>query len=147
MLVLVAQLVKAMLRTGIVPDFVTVDGGEGGTGAAPPGEEEGGRWEDLRGASPRVSISAIFPRAEFSNSVGMPMAEGLTLVHGLLLGAGLRDEVRITAAGKIVTGFNVVRTLALGADTCSAARAMLFALGCIQSLKCNTNKCPTGWSE
>ena len=106
-----------MLRTGVLPDFITVDGGEGGTGAAPP---------------------------EFSNSVGMPMAEGLTLVHGLLIGAGLRDEVRITSAGKILTGFSVVRTLALGADTCSAARAMLFALGCIQSLKCNTNKCPTG---
>lgn len=90
-----------MLRTGVTPDFVTVDGGEGGTGAAPP---------------------------EFSNSVGMPMNEGLTLVHGILLGAGLRDEVRITAAGKIVTGFNVVRTLALGADTVSAARAMLFAV-------------------
>lgn len=90
-----------MLSTGVTPDFITVDGGEGGTGAAPP---------------------------EFSNSVGVPMAEGLTLVHGILLGAGLRDEVRVTAAGKIVTGFNVVRTLALGADTCSAARAMLFAV-------------------
>ena len=112
-----AALVRAMLATGVVPDFITVDGAEGGTGAAPP---------------------------EFSNSVGMPMAEGLTLVHALLLGAGLRDRVKVIAAGKVLTGFSVVRTLAMGADVCNAARAMLFALGCIQSHKCNTNKCPTG---
>ena len=112
-----AQLVKAMLATGIAPDFVTVDGAEGGTGAAPP---------------------------EFSNSVGMPMVEGLTLVNGMLLGAGLRDRVRLIAAGKVLTGFSIVRTLALGADVTNSARAMLFALGCIQSFKCNTNRCPTG---
>jgi len=112
-----AALVKAMLSTGITPDFVTVDGAEGGTGAAPP---------------------------EFSNSVGMPMAEGLTLVHGILIGAGLRDRVKVIAAGKVLTGFSVIRTLAMGADVCNSARAMLFALGCIQSHKCNTNTCPTG---
>ena len=112
-----AQLVKAMLATGVTPDFVTVDGAEGGTGAAPP---------------------------EFSNSVGMPMVEGLTLVNGMLLGAGLRDRVRLIAAGKVLTGFSIVRTLALGADVTNSARAMLFALGCIQSFKCNTNRCPTG---
>jgi len=103
------SLVQAMLKTGIVPDFVTVDGAEGGTGAAPP---------------------------EFSNSVGMPLEDGLTLVHGLFLGAGLRDRVRLVAAGKVLTGFSVIRMLALGADVCNSARAMLFALGCIQSLKC-----------
>jgi glutamate synthase domain-containing protein 2 len=112
-----ARLVKASLATGVVPDFVTVDGAEGGTGAAPP---------------------------EFSNSVGMPMAEGLTLVHALLRGAGLRDRVRVIAAGKVLTGFSLVRTLAMGADVCNAARAMLFSIGCIQSFKCNTNTCPTG---
>lgn len=87
-----AQLVRAMISTGIHPDFVTVDGAEGGTGAAPP---------------------------EFSNSVGMPMAEGLTLVHGLLQGAGLRDKVKVIAAGKVVSGFSIVRTLAMGADVCN----------------------------
>lgn len=112
-----AALVKAMLTTGITPDFITVDGAEGGTGAAPP---------------------------EFSNSVGMPMAEGLTLVNGILIGAGLRDKVKVIAAGKVLTGFSVVKTLAMGADVCNSARAMLFALGCIQSHKCNTNTCPTG---
>jgi cystathionine gamma-synthase len=84
-----AALVRAMLATGVVPDFVTVDGAEGGTGAAPP---------------------------EFSNSVGMPLAEGLTLAHSLLIGAGLRDRVRVVAAGKVLTGFSLVRTLAMGAD-------------------------------
>ena len=112
-----AALVKASVTTGITPDFITVDGGEGGTGAAPP---------------------------EFSNSVGMPLAEGLTLVHGILTGAGLRDRVKVISAGKVLTGFSLVRQLAMGADLCNAARAMLFALGCIQSHKCNTNKCPTG---
>ncbi len=110
-------LVYAMLELDITPDFITVDGAEGGTGAAPP---------------------------EFSNSMGTPMEEGLTLVHGVLRGAGLRERVRLIAAGKILTGFGVVRTLALGADTCNAARAMMFALGCIQALKCNSNACPSG---
>jgi glutamate synthase domain-containing protein 2 len=112
-----AALVRAMIELDITPDFVTVDGAEGGTGAAPP---------------------------EFSNSVGAPMEEGLSLVHAMLCGAGLRPRVKLIAAGKILTGFGVVRTLALGADTCNAARAMMFALGCIQALKCNSNACPSG---
>lgn len=100
-----AALVRAMVELDITPDFITVDGAEGGTGAAPP---------------------------EFSNSVGAPMEEGLSLVHGMLCGAGLRPRIKLIAAGKILTGFGVVRTLALGADVCNAARAMMFALGCIQ---------------
>lgn len=108
---------KAMVETGIYPDWITVDGGEGGTGAAP---------------------------LEFSNSVGTPLKEGLVFVNNTLLGVNLRDKIRIMAAGKIITGFNMASTLALGADTCNAARAMMFALGCIQSLRCNTNRCPTG---
>uniref|UniRef100_A0A0G4FIN9 Glutamate synthase domain-containing protein n=1 Tax=Chromera velia CCMP2878 TaxID=1169474 RepID=A0A0G4FIN9_9ALVE len=107
----------AMIETGIRPDFVTVDGSEGGTGAAPP---------------------------EFSDSVGMPLQEGLNLVNNMLTGGGLRDKIRIIASGKILSGFSIVRTLALGADTCNAARAFMFSLGCIQALKCNTNMCPTG---
>ena len=110
-------LVHAMVETGIHPDFVTIDGGEGGTGAAPP---------------------------EFSNRVGAPLIEGLVIVDRVLVGAGLRDKVRVICSGKIVTGFDIVRALALGADVCNAARAMMFALGCIQALKCDTNKCPTG---
>jgi glutamate synthase domain-containing protein 2 len=110
-------IVKAMLETGILPDFVTVDGAEGGTGAAP---------------------------LEFSNSVGMPLADGLNFVHNALIGAGLRSQLRVISAGKIATGFHVVRQLALGADLTNSARGMMFALGCIQALKCNTNKCPVG---
>lgn len=110
-------IVKAMLETGIRPDFITVDGAEGGTGAAP---------------------------LEFSNSVGMPLSEGLSWVHNALRGAGLRDEIHIISAGHIATGFDVLRQLALGADLCNSARAMMFALGCIMALKCNTNECPTG---
>lgn len=111
------ELVYAMTETGITPDFITVDGGEGGTGAAP---------------------------LEFSNKVGVPLEEGLVAVHKALLGAGLRERVRIISAGRITTGFHVLRHLALGADLCNAARSMMFALGCIQALKCNTNHCPTG---
>jgi glutamate synthase domain-containing protein 2 len=110
-------IVKAMLETGIVPDFVTVDGAEGGTGAAP---------------------------LEFSNSVGMPLVDGLNFVHNTLVGAGVRSQMRLISAGKIATGFHVVRQLALGADLTNSARGMMFALGCIQALKCNTNKCPVG---
>ncbi|KAK3258642.1 hypothetical protein CYMTET_32320 [Cymbomonas tetramitiformis] len=106
-----------MLQTGITPDFITVDGGEGGTGAAPP---------------------------EFSDRVGMPLLQGLSMTHALLVGAGLRDRVKIIASGKILTGFSIVEAMAIGADVTNSARAMLFALGCIQALKCNTNKCPTG---
>jgi glutamate synthase domain-containing protein 2 len=108
---------KAMLATGITPDFITVDGGEGGTGAAP---------------------------VEFSNRLGMPLEEGLVFVHNALTGIGLRHEVRIIASGRIVTGFGIAQKLAMGADLCNSARAMMFALGCIQALQCNTNRCPTG---
>ena len=111
------SIIKAMLKTGILPDFITVDGAEGGTGAAP---------------------------LEFSNSVGTPLNEGLTLVHNALVGSNLRDQIRIIAAGKITTGFNMVSKLALGADICNSARGMMFALGCIQALRCNNNTCPTG---
>jgi len=76
--------------------------------------------------------------------VGTPLVEGLTLVHNMLVGAGLRDRVKIISAGKVYSGFTLVRLLALGSDVCNAARAMMYALGCIQALKCNTNKCPTG---
>ncbi len=111
--------VKAMLKTGITPDFVTVDGGEGGTGAAP---------------------------IEFSNSIGFPLNEALAFVHSTLLGVDLRDRIRIIASGKTVTGFDMISRFALGADACNSARAMMMALGCIQALRCNTNKCPTGVS-
>ncbi|MEO7363139.1 MAG: FMN-binding glutamate synthase family protein [Gemmatimonadaceae bacterium] len=110
-------IVKAMLLTGITPDFISVDGAEGGTGAAP---------------------------VEFSDSVGTPLNEGLSFVHNALVGAGLRDRIRIIASGKINTGFQMATKVALGADICNAARAMMFAIGCIQALKCNTNECPTG---
>jgi len=110
-------IVKAMLESGITPDFITVDGAEGGTGAAP---------------------------LEFSDSVGTPLCEGLSFVHNALVGAGLRDQIRIIASGKVNTGFQIATKVALGADMCNAARAMLFAIGCIQALRCNTNRCPTG---
>jgi len=108
---------KAMVETGILPDFISVDGGEGGTGAAP---------------------------LEFTNSVGMPYREGLTFVHDMLRGFGLRDEIKILASGKIMTGFSIFRARALGADACYSARGMMLALGCIQALECNLNTCPTG---
>lgn len=110
-------LVKAMLETGLRPDYISIDGGEGGTGAAP---------------------------LEFSNSVGAPLTEGLRLAHNTLIGAGLRDELRLFSAGKISTGFHLMHQLAIGADACYSARAMMFAIGCIQALKCNSNKCPVG---
>ncbi len=110
-------LAKAMQETGVLPDFIVVDGAEGGTGAAP---------------------------AEFVDHVGVPMHEGLMLVHNTLVGLGLRDRIRIGAAGKIVSAFDVARTLALGADWCNAGRGFMFALGCIQSQSCHTDRCPTG---
>jgi len=113
----VATIVAAMVEIQIYPDFITVDGGEGGTGAAPN---------------------------EFSNRVGFPMQDGLYLVNNLLLGAGVRDHVTLIVSGKILSGFSMVRAMALGADVCNSARAMLFALGCIQALKCHSNHCPTG---
>ena len=108
---------KAILKTGIQPDFITVDGAEGGTGAAP---------------------------LEFSNRLGVPIDEALIFVHNCLVGIGLRNEIRIIASGKVVTGFDLMEKIALGADMCNVARPMMFALGCIQSLRCNTNTCPTG---
>lgn len=108
---------KAMVKTGITPDFIAVDGGEGGTGAAP---------------------------LEFTNHIGAPLIEGLIFVHNALVGFFLRDKIRIIASGKVITGFEMVKRLALGADICSSARGMMMALGCIQALKCNTNHCPVG---
>ena len=110
-------IVKAMLESGVMPDFITVDGAEGGTGAAP---------------------------MEFSDSVGTPLNEGLSFVHYSLVGAGIRDKIRIIASGKVNTGFQIATKVALGAELCNAARAMMFAIGCIQALRCNSNKCPTG---
>ena len=108
---------KAMRETGLLPDFIVVDGAEGGTGAAP---------------------------AEFIDHVGVPMHEGLLLVHNTLVGLGLRDRVKLGAAGRIISAFDIARTIALGADWCNAARGFMFALGCIQSQSCHTDKCPTG---
>jgi glutamate synthase domain-containing protein 2 len=108
---------KAMRETGITPDFIVVDGKEGGTGAAP---------------------------AEFIDRLGTPMQEALMLVHNTLIGLGLRDRVRIGAAGKLTSAFDIARTMALGADWCNAARGFMFAIGCIQSMSCHTDRCPTG---
>lgn len=108
---------KAMIHLDIYPDFITVDGGEGGTGAAPP---------------------------EFSNYLGAPMLDGLAFVHNILNGLDIRKHIRLIASGKITSAFHIARAMALGADTCNSARAMMMALGCIQALLCNTNKCPTG---
>lgn len=110
-------IVKAMLETGKTPDFIVVDGGEGGTGAAP---------------------------LEFINRIGTPMTEALLLVHNTLVGTNLREHIAIGAAGKITSAFNIARTLALGADWCNAARGYMFSLGCIQALSCHTGKCPSG---
>ncbi len=108
---------KAMQQSGILPDFIVVDGGEGGTGAAP---------------------------LEFTDHVGAPLREALLLVHNTLVGLNLRDKVRIGASGKVITAFDLARMLALGADWCNAARGFMFALGCIQSQNCHTDLCPTG---
>lgn len=108
---------KAMIALDIYPDFITVDGGEGGTGAAPQ---------------------------EFSNSVGAPFMDGLAFVSNMINGFDIHKHIKIIGSGKIFTGFHIVRALALGADMCNSARAMMMALGCIQSLLCNTNRCPTG---
>jgi len=108
---------KAIVDTKIYPDFVTIDGGEGGTGAAP---------------------------LEFSNSVGMPMKEALAFAHDALVGFGLRNEIKVLVAGKVVTGYHIFRAIGLGADACYSARAMMMAVGCIHALECNTNRCPTG---
>ncbi|MEN2976890.1 FMN-binding glutamate synthase family protein [Tistrella bauzanensis] len=110
-------IVKAMLSTGILVDFIVVDGAEGGTGAAP---------------------------REFSDHLGLPMREGLVLVRNALVGAGLRPHVKIAAAGKMTSAFDLAAALAIGADWCNAARAFMFAIGCVQSVKCHTGRCPTG---
>jgi glutamate synthase domain-containing protein 2 len=108
---------KAMLETGILPDFIVVDGTEGGTGAAPQ---------------------------EFVDHVGAPLQEGLLLVHNTLVGLDLRSRIKIGAAGKVISAFDIARMMALGADWCNAARAFMFALGCIQAQSCHTGHCPTG---
>jgi glutamate synthase domain-containing protein 2 len=110
-------IVKAMLKTHITPDFIVIDGGEGGTGAAP---------------------------LEFTDHVGAPLREGLMLVHNTLVGVGLRNRIKLGASGKIVTAFDIARTIATGADWCNSARGFMFALGCLQAQTCHTGHCPTG---
>ena len=110
-------IVKAMLETKILPDFITIDGAEGGTGAAP---------------------------VEFSNRLGTPCIEATYYVNEVLKGAGLRDQIRLISAGQTASGFDVLEKIAVGADTVNAARAMMIALGCVQAKACNTNECPTG---
>ncbi len=111
------SIAKAMLKTNIYPDFIVVDGSEGGTGAAP---------------------------VEFSDHMGMPLRDGLRLVHNTLVGIGKRELIRIGASGKIISGYDIVRAMALGADWCNSARGFMFALGCVQSRSCHTDQCPTG---
>ncbi len=108
---------KAMHETGIMPDFISVDGAEGGTGAAP---------------------------LEFSNHIGTPLVPALIFVHNALVGYSLRDKIKVISSGKIASGFGIVKQICIGADLCSSARAMMMALGCIQALRCNTNLCPVG---
>ena len=110
-------IVKAMIEADNYPDFIVIDGAEGGTGAAP---------------------------VEFMDNVGMPMVEGFLLVHNTLVGAGIRDKIKLGVSGKIVSGFDIARLIALGADWCNSARGFMFAVGCIQSRSCHTNTCPTG---
>lgn len=112
-----AAIVKAMKETGMMPDFITIDGAEGGTGAAP---------------------------LEFSNRLGAPCLEATYSLHNLLRATNLRDKLRIISSGKTATGFDMVTKIALGANTVNAARTMMMAVGCIQSQSCNTNRCPTG---
>lgn len=108
---------KAMLSTGILPDFITVDGGEGGTGAAP---------------------------LEFVNHMGTPLDEGLNFVHNALVGIDVRNKIKIICSGKVATGFDMLTKIAMGADMCNAARAFMISMGCIQSKQCHANTCPTG---
>lgn len=108
---------KAMIKEQVYPDFITVDGAEGGTGAAP---------------------------AEFSNRLGLPINDGLIFVHNCLKGCNIRDKIRIIASGKVISAFDIVQKLSIGADLCNSARGMLFSIGCIQARRCNTNECPTG---
>lgn len=108
---------KAMVETKTYLDFITVDGGEGGTGAAPQ---------------------------EYSDHVGMPLRDAIAFVYDALNGFGIKDQIKIVASGKVITGFDIIRNLSLGADLCNSARGMMFALGCIQALECHANTCPTG---
>jgi len=108
---------KAMVDTGTYFDFITVDGGEGGTGAAP---------------------------IEYSDHVGMPLRDALAFVYDCLNGFGIKDQIKIIASGKVISGFDIIRALSMGADVCNSARGMMFALGCIQALQCHSNTCPTG---
>lgn len=110
-------IVKAMLKTGIKPDFIVVDGAEGGTGAAP---------------------------VEFANRLGTPLRQGLSFVHNCLVGTGLRDDIKLAASGKLISAYDIAGTMALGADWVNSARGFMFAVGCIQSQSCHTNRCPTG---
>jgi glutamate synthase domain-containing protein 2 len=110
-------MVKAMIETGITPDFIVIDGSEGGTGAAP---------------------------VEFIDHVGTPMRDGLRLVHTTLIGAGLRSQIKLGASGKIISAFDITRACAIGADWCNSARGFMFAVGCIQARTCHTDLCPTG---
>ena len=110
---------KAMLETDIYPDFIVIDGKEGGTGAAP---------------------------LEFSDHLGMPLREGLNFVHNALIGINARDRIKLGASGKIISAFDIARVMALGADWSNSARGFMFALGCIQSQSCHTDRCPTGVS-
>jgi glutamate synthase domain-containing protein 2 len=113
----VMALVKAMLKTGIYPEFIVVDGAEGGTGAAP---------------------------LELSDWVGTPLIEGLVLMRNALVGSGLRRHVKLAASGKVYSGMGLARNLAIGADWCNAARSFMFSIGCIQAKRCHTGTCPTG---
>lgn len=108
---------KAMIKTGITPDFIVIDGAEGGTGAAP---------------------------IEFVDHVGTPLREGIRLVHNTLVGLNLRDKIKLGASGKVISAFDMMRVFALGADWCNSARAFMFAIGCIQAQQCHTGRCPTG---
>src|SRR5205814_6811367 len=108
---------KAMVETGVRPDFIVVDGAEGGTGAAP---------------------------LEFVDHMGMPLRDGLMFVHNALVGINVRGEIRIGCSGKITSAFDIARAMALGADWCNSARGFMFALGCIQAQACHTDRCPTG---
>jgi glutamate synthase domain-containing protein 2 len=110
-------LCKAMIEKNIYPDFITIDGGEGGTGAAP---------------------------VEFSNWVGWPLVDALQFIHQTLIGFNIRHRIKLIVSGKIITGFDIVSKLALGANLCNSARGMLFSIGCIQALRCHTNTCPAG---
>ena len=108
---------KAMMESGVTPDYIAVDGTEGGTGAAP---------------------------LEFSDSIGTPLNEAVIFVHNALVGFDLRDKIKVICSGKIITGFDIVKNISIGADLCYSARGMMLAIGCIQALRCNANICPTG---